>query len=71
VWKQGVQIEVPVSTNVVPEVTEAIINADYRLKSGALVVDREKMEDYLAWKWGLEESLPAGHRHEFEPPRQN
>jgi hypothetical protein len=23
--------------------------------------DRERLEGYLAWKWGLEANLPAGH----------
>jgi hypothetical protein len=30
--------------------------------------DREKMEGYLAWKWGLEGSLPMGHTYESAPP---
>ena len=30
--------------------------------------DRQKMEGYLAWKWGLEGSLPSGHPYEFSPP---
>lgn len=30
--------------------------------NGALVTaDRQKIEGYLAWKWGLQASLPAGH----------
>jgi len=30
--------------------------------------DRQKMEGYLAWKWGLEGSLPGGHPYESAPP---
>jgi hypothetical protein len=36
---------------------------------GALsAIDREKVEGYLAWKWGLVSSLPPGHPYEFSPP---
>jgi hypothetical protein len=30
--------------------------------------DRQKAEGYLAWKWGLQASLPAGHPYENEAP---
>jgi hypothetical protein len=30
--------------------------------------DREKIEGYLAWKWGLQASLPAGHSYLNAPP---
>ena len=30
--------------------------------------DRQKLEGYLAWKWGLEANLPAGHPYESTPP---
>jgi hypothetical protein len=30
--------------------------------------DRQKMEGYLAWKWGLEANLPAGHPYKNLPP---
>jgi len=30
--------------------------------------DRQKIEGYLAWKWGLEANLPSGHPYEFAPP---
>jgi len=29
---------------------------------------REKLEGYLAWKWGLEANLPTGHTYESAPP---
>jgi len=29
---------------------------------------REKIEGYLAWKWGLQDSLPAGHPYKSERP---
>lgn len=30
--------------------------------------DQQKMEGYLAWKWGLEGSLPSGHPYLNAPP---
>lgn len=30
--------------------------------------DRQKVEGYLAWKWGLEANLPAGHPYKATPP---
>lgn len=30
--------------------------------------DRQRLEGYLAWKWGLEASLPAGHPFKSIPP---
>jgi len=30
--------------------------------------DRQKLEGYLAWKWGLESDLPAGHPYKTTPP---
>lgn len=30
--------------------------------------DTEKIEGYLAWKWGLEGSLPGGHPYKSSPP---
>jgi hypothetical protein len=30
--------------------------------------DREKLEGYLAWKWGLEANLPNGHPYENAAP---
>jgi hypothetical protein len=30
--------------------------------------DRQKLEGYLAWKWGLEADLPAGHPYKSAPP---
>jgi len=30
--------------------------------------DRQKIEGYLAWKWGLQGSLPAGHPYKASPP---
>jgi hypothetical protein len=30
--------------------------------------ERERMEGYLAWKWGLEADLPSGHPYENNPP---
>ena len=37
--------------------------------SGAIAAaDRQKLEGYLAWKWGLEANLPAGHPYKSTPP---
>lgn len=30
--------------------------------------DRQKLEGYLAWKWGLESNLPIGHPYKTTPP---
>jgi len=30
--------------------------------------DRQRLEGYLAWKWGLEANLPAGHPFKNTPP---
>lgn len=30
--------------------------------------ERQLIEGYLAWKWGLEGNLPGGHPYEFGPP---
>ena len=30
--------------------------------------DRQKLEGYLAWKWGLEANLPADHPYKSAPP---
>jgi phosphodiesterase/alkaline phosphatase D-like protein len=30
--------------------------------------DRQKIEGYLAWKWGLEGNLPSGHPYKAAPP---
>ena len=31
-------------------------------------IDRQKLEGYLAWKWGLEADLPADHPYKSAPP---
>jgi hypothetical protein len=31
-------------------------------------VDRQKLEGYLAWKWGLEADLPSDHPYKSAPP---
>lgn len=30
--------------------------------------NQQKMEGYLAWKWGIQASLPAGHPHKSSAP---
>ena len=47
---------------------------DTRLSEGLLInatlstTNRQKLEGYLAWKWGLEANLPAGHPYKTTPP---
>lgn len=37
--------------------------------SGTLsTLDRQKLEGYLAWKWGLQANLPVGHPYKDTPP---
>lgn len=39
------------------------------LLSGLLSApDRQRLEGYLAWKWGLEANLPANHPYKLLPP---
>jgi len=38
------------------------------LSSVTATATRQKIEGYLAWKWGLEGSLPGGHPYETEAP---
>ena len=38
------------------------------LESTASTTDRQLIEGYLAWKWGLESSLPANHPYKNLPP---
>ena len=30
--------------------------------------DRQRVEGYLAWKWGLQANLPVGHPYKNAPP---
>jgi hypothetical protein len=46
------------------EIGESIITT-----GGAIsIANREKMEGYLAWKWGLQGSLPPSHPYKNAPP---
>jgi hypothetical protein len=38
------------------------------LTSAPTTDERQKIEGYLAWKWGLEASLPSGHPYELAAP---
>ena len=42
--------------------------ADIPGTGGTDLTDLEKGEGYLAWKWGLESSLPIGHPYKNSPP---
>jgi surface protein len=36
--------------------------------SALSTTNREKVEGYLAWKWGMEADLPSGHPYKSSPP---
>ena len=38
------------------------------LNSAASTGDRQKLEGYLAWKWGLQADLPSDHPYKLSPP---
>lgn len=40
------------------------------LGSVASDATRQKIEGYLAWKWGLVANLPSGHQYKSNPPRE-
>ena len=31
--------------------------------------DRQTMQGYLAWKWGMQNNLPASHPYKSSPPK--
>lgn len=41
---------------------------EYVVATGITTADRQKLEGYLAWKWGLEANLPADHPYKSAPP---
>lgn len=53
----------PVSANT--RIAEVVI-----LKSVITIFDRQKLEGYFAWKWGLVGNLPSTHPYKNSPPRQ-
>tara|TARA_R110001592_G_scaffold102305_2_gene288946 strand:+ start:1345 stop:4500 length:3156 start_codon:yes stop_codon:yes gene_type:complete len=43
--------------------------AEYLICDGVQsTADRQKIEGYLAWKWGIESVLPVGHPYKSAPP---
>jgi hypothetical protein len=38
------------------------------IQSAVSLSNRQKLEGYLAWKWGLQANLPAGHPYKNAPP---
>jgi hypothetical protein len=38
------------------------------LNNETTITDRQKMEGYLAYKWGLQANLPVGHPYKSSPP---
>jgi hypothetical protein len=42
--------------------------AEIVLFSGASATDRQLIEGYLAWRWGLQANLPIGHPYKNSPP---
>lgn len=55
-----------------PPATSSYMNgqiAEVVIAPSALSTDnRQKLEGYLAWKWGLQADLPAGHPYKNTPP---
>jgi hypothetical protein len=45
------------------EIAEIVV-----LPEAASVAPRQRIEGYLAWKWGLEANLPSGHPYELAAP---
>lgn len=39
------------------------------IRSNLSTDDRQRLEGYLAWKWGLETNLPSNHPYKYSPPR--
>jgi hypothetical protein len=55
------------STNILaPAGTE--IAEGIAIEGSLTTADRQKLEGYLAWKWGLEANLPAGHPYKAAAP---
>jgi hypothetical protein len=51
--------------------TSAFIDADINeviMTDNLSDADRQKVEGYLAWKWGLSSSLPSSHPYKNRPP---
>lgn len=45
------------------------VYGEFVVTRGALSTDnRQRLEGYLAWKWGLEANLPSGHPYKNSPP---
>jgi hypothetical protein len=42
--------------------------AEFVIIEDMTTATRQKMEGYLAWKWGIEANLPEGHPYENAPP---
>ena len=38
------------------------------IQSAVSLSNRQKLEGYLAWKWGLQANLPVGHPYKNAPP---
>jgi hypothetical protein len=47
---------------------EGLIGEFIAIKGTVSVEERQKIEGYLAWKWGLQESLPIGHPYKNNAP---
>ena len=82
-WRNGTAFGSPVGAAVTGDLTlnaigraqggsAAVHNgpmAEVVVGRGALsTADRQKLEGYLAWKWGLEGNLPSGHPYQLAPP---
>lgn len=56
-------VTVPGSNNWDGQIGEIVI-----VSGDLTVANRQKLEGYLAWKWGLEANLPSNHPYKLLPP---
>jgi hypothetical protein len=60
------------TSGTVPPTANSYMNgqiAEIVIAQSSLSTDnRQKLEGYLAWKWGLQANLPAGHPYKNSPP---
>lgn len=47
---------------------DGIISEIVLTDSALSTTDRQRLEGYLAWKWGLQSNLPANHPYKNSPP---
>jgi len=62
-FQLGSRLYVDAGNNMVGNIAEVIV-----FNSQLATSTRQKVEGYLAWKWGLESSLPSGHPYQNSAP---